>query len=50
MLCLQVYPTLFYPNEDDDHSVLDMDTLVTLKTNATRSYEPVRKKFYFGNL
>ncbi|PBC28166.1 ETSous factor [Apis cerana cerana] len=31
-----VYPSLFYPNEDDDHSVLDMDTLVTLKTNATR--------------
>ncbi|KAG6800669.1 ETS-related transcription factor Elf-5 [Apis mellifera caucasica] len=45
----EVYPSLFYPNEDDDHSVLDMDTLVTLKTNATRSYEPVRKKFYFGD-
>lgn len=38
-------------NDDDDHFVLDMDSLVTLKTNAltTRSYEPSRKKCYFGN-
>ena len=48
---LQVCPSFPNLNDDDDHFVLDMDSLVTLKTNAltTRSYEPSRKKCYFGN-
>ncbi|KAF3429531.1 hypothetical protein E2986_13262 [Frieseomelitta varia] len=51
MFYLQVCPSFPNLNDDDDHFVLDMDSLVTLKTNAltTRSYEPSRKKCYFGD-
>ncbi|XP_043525445.1 ETS-related transcription factor Elf-5-like isoform X1 [Frieseomelitta varia] len=47
----EVCPSFPNLNDDDDHFVLDMDSLVTLKTNAltTRSYEPSRKKCYFGD-
>ncbi|KOC60885.1 ETS-related transcription factor Elf-5, partial [Habropoda laboriosa] len=49
--CLQVYPSFLNLHEDDDHLLLDMDSLVTRKTNAltTRSYEPTRKKCNFGD-
>lgn len=46
---LQVYPFSSL-SDDDDHLLLDMDSLVTRKSNAltTRTYETARKKCDFG--
>lgn len=47
----EVYPSFTNLNDDDDHFLLDMDSLVARKSSAltTRSYEPPRKKFSFGD-
>ncbi|XP_076642934.1 uncharacterized protein LOC143353460 [Halictus rubicundus] len=47
---LQVYPSPSNLSDDDDHLLLDMDSLATRKSNAvtTRSYETTRKKCDFG--
>ncbi|XP_031826786.1 ETS homologous factor isoform X2 [Nomia melanderi] len=46
----EVFPSFTNINDDDDHFLLDMDSLVARKSNplTTRSCEPLRKKCIFG--
>ena len=46
----EVYPSFASLNDEEEHFLWDMDSLVARKSNAltTRGYEPARKKCSFG--